>query len=78
MVNLSEEGDDEMKVNDVESESLGVTDLNQEGPCKEPKAKPGFASGASSYFGKLLLSSKKSTKYKTSDKLECDTQNSIT
>ena len=28
MVNPREEGDDEMKVNDVESENLGVTDLN--------------------------------------------------
>ena len=39
-----------VKVND-----LGRTDLNQEDPCKEPKAKPGFASGPSSYFRKLLF-----------------------
>ena len=53
-----------VKVKMKVKENLVRTDLNQKDPCKEPEAKPGFASGPSSYFRKLLQSSKKNTIYK--------------
>ena len=50
---IIQDGDDDDDGGD-DVDNLGMTNLNQEGPYKNPEAQPGFASGASGYFRKLL------------------------
>ena len=54
MTNLNQEDGDDNDDGGDDVDSLGMTNLNQEGPYKNPEAQPGFASGASGYFRKLL------------------------